>query len=309
MIELGVQLSSITLCIGMDPSIRSAPYRCDRGKKLLDLDEGLLLRIAQFMDGRSVLNFSQVCSELRSVVLSNIASLRRLKSALYDMFIAFNKRTGREDVLALKCGRSTGSPSFSAASIGDVIPPVLCCRLRIHFGAHVFVSNWLPDIYRLYKENRLCPEAFVFTGGSFNEEVRRRSFAGADLRCFVESDFIAFIRLFTPHLKEVQLATSKLFEIRCSTLFLLSMLGLVSVFGMVYEPVPIFSTEDICRMLCLWRHSSRSHSCEAYIRRPPDWGDVNWLQYGSIQTVAKVVSTVKVRHALSDDLVLTLNFH
>lgn len=52
MIELGVQLSSITLCIGMDPSIRSAPYRCDRGKKLLDLDEGLLLRIAQFMDGK-----------------------------------------------------------------------------------------------------------------------------------------------------------------------------------------------------------------------------------------------------------------
>ncbi|VDL77869.1 unnamed protein product [Nippostrongylus brasiliensis] len=186
MLELGVQLSSIALRLDADPSLRSLSSRKSsiRSKKLLDLDDSTLLYVARLLDGRSLLHFSQASQKIRRVIAPNISSLKRMQSAVYDVFVDFNKRTGREDVRALRRGRT------------------------VHFGNNVSASNWLPAIHRMYEDNRIRPIAFLFKGGHCAETHGRRYCEGADLRCFVEKDFIAFISLFVPHLQEVQLLTS-----------------------------------------------------------------------------------------------------
>ncbi|KAK6019726.1 hypothetical protein OSTOST_14633 [Ostertagia ostertagi] len=141
--------------------------------------------------------------------------------------------------------------------------------------------------------------------------VGRDRFAGADLRSFSEKEFVALVGLFVPHLKEVQLATSRLFRVSSSPYFLFSMINLLSVFGMTYEQVPVlYDVEDLCRIISLWRHSSRSHSCEVYIREPRGCDKVNWMQYGTIETDGRNrVKIVRVNHLACSGVVLTLNFH
>nr|CDJ92463.1 Cyclin F-box domain containing protein [Haemonchus contortus] len=312
MLELGAELSSIFPRSAMFVSVRSAPSRlCLYNRRgLLDLDKDSLLRIIRQMDGQTIFCFARVCRGIRGVILANITSLPKMKSATYDMYIDFNKDIDREDVRVLKCGRSVGAISYSARSIRKLLPPMLCCQLRIHFGNNVHVSNWLSEIYYLYNENRLRPKIFIFNGGSISEAASRHRSTGADLQCFSEKDFIAAISLFVPHLKEVQLATSRLFRITNPPYFLFSMMELVSVFGMTYEPLPVyFDVDDICRIVCLWRYCSRSHSCEIYIRKPRGCDKMNWLRYGTIETDERNrVKAVRVKHDTLQEVALTVNF-
>ncbi|WKY02607.1 hypothetical protein Q1695_016126 [Nippostrongylus brasiliensis] len=330
MLELGVQLSSIALRLDADPSLRSLSSRKSsiRSKKLLDLDDSTLLYVARLLDGRSLLHFSQACQKIRRVIAPNISSLKRMQSAVYDVFVDFNKRTGREDVRALRRGRTVRDPTYSAHSLCDLVPSMLCCRLRVHFGNNVSASNWLPAIHRMYEDNRIRPIAFLFKGGHCAESLLRENYMvikrtiinlahgrryceGADLRCFVEKDFIAFISLFVPHLQEVQLLTSRLFQITYAPRFLFSMINLLTVFGMTYEPVPIYySAEELCRILYLWRYSARSHSCEVYIRRPLGCDEVNWIQFGSVELNSQnEVLVVRAPHTVLDGVQLNLHFH
>uniref|UniRef100_A0A0K0DD41 FBD domain-containing protein n=1 Tax=Angiostrongylus cantonensis TaxID=6313 RepID=A0A0K0DD41_ANGCA len=176
---------------------------------------------------------------------------KRTLSATYEVFIDFNKHKKQDDVRALKCGRSIQDLSYHGQSLDEIIPAILLCQLRITFGNNVELPKWAIEVYRLYKNCRLIPVALIFGGSSCLE--------GVDLRCFLEKEFIAFVRLFSPHLREVQLATSRLFAFSAFPHLLLSMINLLSFFGMTYEePSVRYSTDDITTVVhvCSFRHKS-----------------------------------------------------
>ncbi|VDM53917.1 unnamed protein product [Angiostrongylus costaricensis] len=206
---------------------------------------------------------------------------KRKLSATYEVFIGFNKHKKQDDVRALKCGRSIQDPSYHGQSLDKIIP--------ITFGNNVELPRWAIEVYRLYKDCRLIPVALIFGGGSCLEG----EITGVDLRCFFEKEFIAFVRLFSPHLKEVQLATSRLFAFSASPHFLFSMMNLLSLFGMTYEePSVRYSTDDIARVVhvCSFRHESTSLN-------PKMTTDGNQL------------TGVTVQHALLDGVVLNFHLH
>uniref|UniRef100_A0A1I7XNZ8 Copine domain-containing protein n=1 Tax=Heterorhabditis bacteriophora TaxID=37862 RepID=A0A1I7XNZ8_HETBA len=68
------------------------------------------------------------------------------------------------------------------------------------------MADWVEDLLQLYEENRIRPLALIFSGGNFTKGNQP---AGVDMRCFSESEFVAFIRMFYPHLQEVQLSTTR----------------------------------------------------------------------------------------------------
>ncbi|CAJ0598902.1 unnamed protein product [Cylicocyclus nassatus] len=254
--ELGVQLSSV-----IPYTVYSSSSWLLAAKKLTDLDDVSILSILVFLDGSEILAVAQVCHKLRSIVKRNLNTLERKKSTLFDVYIALNKETGREDVRALKRKRLLQDPSYNGASLRDVVPPLITCPLRIFFGNKVLVGHWISEISSLYSEKRLLPISLTFTGGSFTRGTHR---AGADLRCFTETGFINFIRLLSPDLKEVQL-----FKLSFTPRFLFSMINMLSVFGIVYERPPLrYFTGDLCQVIQTWQNSSRSHTCEVYIARP-----------------------------------------
>ncbi|EYC40351.1 hypothetical protein Y032_0618g709 [Ancylostoma ceylanicum] len=278
MLELGAHLSSVVPHYTIRSTLGFSRISRHSSKKLLDLDDTSLLNVIRLLDGRSVFSMAQACSKLRNLILENLTSLERRKSKLYDLHIDFNLQTGREDVRALKTHRWIRDKAYSGAFIRDIIPPLLLCQVKIIFGNNVLVSHWIEEIQNLYREKRLLPISLSFGGGCFS---RGNHPAGADLRCFTERDFTRFVRLFIPDLKEVQLATSRLFKLSFSPRFLFSMINLLSVFGVVYErPSLRYCTADICRMIHLWRYSPHSHTCDLYLCRPHGIEDVIWSRYG-----------------------------
>ncbi|KHJ84221.1 hypothetical protein OESDEN_16068, partial [Oesophagostomum dentatum] len=305
-LELGEQLSSITplYSTGFSSFFFHSSHRCS--KKITDLDETLLLRIARYLDGQCVLAVAQVCGKPRRIVAKNITTLERKKSSPFDLFIDFNKRTGREDVRALKQRRRVRDAAYSGGCIRDVIPPLLLCQLRISFGNNVSVSHWIAEINALYNEKRLIPISLNFSGGTFTRGIHA---GGADLRCFTEPEFTTFIGSFIPHLEEVQLATARLFKLNLPSRFLFTMINLLSVFGVVYERPPLrYSINDLCKIIYMWRNSATAHSCEVYIPRTHGFENVNWSQLGGAATLAQSkVTYIRIRHAFLDNVVLT--FH
>ncbi|KAJ1362487.1 hypothetical protein KIN20_022039 [Parelaphostrongylus tenuis] len=271
-------------------------------KKLLNLDDSSLVRIVQLIDRKTVMAFSQVCSRLRRLIRDNISSLERVMSSTYEIFIDFNKHTKQDDVRALKCCRSIQDTAYYGESLSEVIPPILLCQLRITFGNNVTVPRWVLEIYRLYKECRLVPIALIFGGGS-------SCFEGADLRYFFEHDFIAFVRLFSPHLKEVQLATSRLFAMSAFPHLLFSMINRLLIFGITYEqPSVRYTSEDIGRVVQLWRFSPKAHSCDVFINRSYGYDEVNWLLYEAETIIdGNRLTDITVEHAFLDGV--TLHFH
>ncbi|KAE9416087.1 hypothetical protein Angca_002304, partial [Angiostrongylus cantonensis] len=253
--------------------------------------------------GKTVMVFAQVCSRLRRLIGNNISSLERIVSATYEVFIDFNKHKKQDDVRALKCGRSIQDLSYHGQSLDEIIPAILLCQLRITFGNNVELPKWAIEVYRLYKNCRLIPVALIFGGSSCLE--------GVDLRCFLEKEFIAFVRLFSPHLREVQLATSRLFAFSAFPHLLLSMINLLSFFGMTYEePSVRYSTDDITTVVHLWRFSPMAHSCEIFINRSYGYDEVNWLLYEAKTTTdGNRLTGVTVQHALLDGVILNFHLH
>ncbi|KJH49094.1 hypothetical protein DICVIV_04801 [Dictyocaulus viviparus] len=306
LVDLFTHLSSVFLCDEIDfpcetvlDCLRLHCY--EKRMKLLDLDDMFLLNIANAMDGKTVMVFAQVCSKLRGLIMCNISSLKRTMSATFDIFISFNKQTKQEDVRALKCGRSIVEPSYYGYSLYDVVPPIPLCQLRITFGSNIEILKWTTEIRHLFKDCRIVPVALIFGGAS----------SGVDLRCFNEDSFIAFVRLFVPHVKEVQLATSRLFEFSNSPRLVFSMINVLRLFGITYEQSFLrYTTEDIGRVIDLWRFSPRAHSCDVFINRSYGYDEINWLRYEAATTIdGNRVTNAIVQHALFENVKLHFHFH
>ncbi|CAI4223157.1 unnamed protein product [Auanema sp. JU1783] len=298
--QLTDQLSSAlpSLQTSLTPS-KSSPALCynSHSKKttLFTLDDTILLQIASCLDGKSVHMLSQTCKKFQTLLTENNHKLSKRLATAYEIVLCFNNFKKCVDVRALKVGRSLRSLSFEGFSIGQVIPKLINCIGKVTFGAGVTVSRWAEEVLRLYRKGNLTPISLIFTGGNLSKGSH---IAGADLRGFTESAFIAFVKNFTPHLQEVQLSTAKLFRPCTNTAGLLSLISHLTSFGITYErPGLRYYFEDVRRVIANWRYDPLSRNSCMYMRYPRGSQPKLWEDCGgTIVLFEEKIERVAISH-------------
>ncbi|PAV57550.1 hypothetical protein WR25_02300 [Diploscapter pachys] len=285
--QLCAELSSFALfpLVGaLSPSRFSAPNLLftftlrASNRTFTDLPDNIMLKILNYLDVQSIYNASHANSALRRVAIKYRDQIKIKEAYSYEISIAFNTSKQRSDVRALKKKRSLKDPVFEGDNINHVLPQMAKTVCKIIFHHNTCLAEWISELRDLFNEGRLVPSAFVFTGGTFTKGNQP---GGCDLRGLSESDFLRFISQFYPYIKEVQLATSKLFRATCSPPRLLGLVSLVSSFELIYErPALRFYFDDLKQIIAIWRHNPLSRSCSIYIRRPQGSSLQSWEELG-----------------------------
>ncbi|CAO4369975.1 unnamed protein product [Caenorhabditis nigoni] len=324
--QLCAELSSFALYPlfgALSPSHFSSPNLLFQSNKkppkkvveFLHLSDTDMYQIMCFLNPRSLLNLSQTCGRLRQLCLANEENIEKRDVTSHEIVISFNQVRRQTEVRLLKRERTRSDPQFTCSNIRGLLAPFSRALTKITFETTVFVTDWLDEILDLHRENRLIPLSLVFTGGAL---TKGKQLTGADLRSITEAEFIDFVSKLQPHLQEVQLSTSRIFKVSSDPPRLLSMITMLSSFGIVYERPPIhFYHQDISEAVTFWRTDSLSRNCDIFMRRPHDISVEAWQKLsGSIEesridpyTEEVLVSKITIKHSFLVHIDLVFHFH